>query len=160
DLLRGPAVYRAALLLATVVVPSLWSQTPDASSKKDSAQPPKPGVSADSLRSLTGVVHYAGGSGVSGAIVIAVPDLAKSPIRFDTTDMRGAFRLDSLRPGTYKLRVDFSANQTTIRPVKIDAKSVGAIEVTVDPSKAADGNKEAWLTAGFLLVFLITVLAT
>ncbi len=112
---RGTRFAEAAILLASIILLSraLHAQTPEGD--------------------LAGVVEDTSGARVPSArIVVQLVDTAEQ--REATSDDRGEFRLDYLRPGAYHMSVTAPGLAEARSDVEVVVNSVRAITVTLGPA--------------------------
>jgi hypothetical protein len=82
---------------------------------------------------LRGVVEDASGARISGANVIVVSADSSSQRAVQTSD-RGEFRIDGLLPGTYRLRIEKTAFESTESRVEVQVSSTFDVNVIMKPA--------------------------
>jgi hypothetical protein len=84
--------------------------------------------------SLTGAIVDTAGARVAGARVELV-EVETSLARHSSSDASGAFRLDNLRPGRYRLTVSAKGFEDAVSEVDVMVSSVRDVTVTLRPAK-------------------------
>ncbi len=84
--------------------------------------------------SLAGVVVDSTGGRVAGA-KISLEEMETSLERSAVADSSGAFRVDTLRPGHYRLKVSATGFEEATSDVEVAVSSVRSISVTLKPAK-------------------------
>jgi len=103
--------------------------------------PAAPAPSVAGLGQIRGTVSYGRRDPAVGAIVIARPEGAPSPVHLATTGTSGTFAFDGLTDGTYRVEVRRDGSAPIIKSgVKVRAPFRAVVEVVLVPGEAPRGD--------------------
>src|SRR6185503_5081186 len=98
-----------------------------------------PGASfAQVASSITGIIKDSSGGAVPGVTVKAVNELTTKSLE-SVSDGQGAFRIDDVVPGTYRVEAVLDGFETATRRLVVDAGQVpAAIDFTLVPARLTE----------------------
>jgi hypothetical protein len=116
----------------------------DPSVVPESTATSSPAPSAAGSGQIRGTVSYGRRSPAVGAIVMARPESAPSPVHLATTGTSGTFAFDGLTDGTYRVEVRRDGSAPIIKSgVKVRAPFRAVVEVVLEPGEAPRGEAAA-----------------